>query len=137
MTGVVSRGFLGGIVLALVSLAGRAQDGVPAVVSAADLSKAFATDPTGAKRKYHDKPVRVEGKVVAAGTKDLLTTVVLEGAAKTGGGRHTLECHFDFTAKDEVGRLKAGDRVKVEGHCIAPVNDNPDRLQLITCKLVK
>lgn len=137
MSGTVFRGWAVGFVLVVVGLAAGAQDAAPVVIPAADLSKAFATDPAGAKKKYHDKAVRVDGVVVKAGTADLMTTVVLQGAAKKGGGKHILECQFEFTAKDEVGRLKAGDKVKIDGHCIAPPNDNPDRLQLITCKLVK
>jgi hypothetical protein len=106
-------------------------------IPATDLAKAFAADAKAAKAKYDGKTVQVEGKVIEAGTKDLITSVLLEGAPRKGGGTLRVRCLFPFTEADAVKKLKAGQTVKVEGVRTAPILDTAKELEVATCKFLE
>lgn len=93
----------------------------PAVaVTAAELTKAFATDPTAAAAKYKEKPVVVEGVVAQLehiADKDLKLdsyTVRLEGTGKDGKPARV----EIFNATSDVAGLKKGQTVKLKGKCV-------------------
>jgi hypothetical protein len=110
---------------------------------AEELTKAFAADEKAAKAKYNDKPVLVEGAVLARTEKGAtLVTVTLKGHAKKGGGTYKVECRFAFTEEEEVLKVKPGDKVKIQGESLGGLTGKEggvgnDTVALVMCQFVK
>ena len=81
------------------------------------LTKAFATD-TAAVSKYIDKAILVEGNIAN-----------IEGSHIAMGN---IICNMDSTALPELTRLKAGDKVKVQGR-LTTYNDLMEEILMDQC----
>jgi hypothetical protein len=91
----------------------------PAVkVSAAELTKAFATDEKAAREKYEGKQVAVEGKFVEAKKEPTgAAAVVLEGFDEKAAKPWRVVAAYPADQKERFQGLKKGDTVKIKGEC--------------------
>jgi hypothetical protein len=110
------------------------------VVTAVELTKAFAANEEAARKKYNGKTIVIEGKVLERSGKNVIDNfVILEGHAKKPKGTYRVECGFAFTEEADILKVKPGDMVKIRGESSLGwgTGKYKEMLTLITCKFVK
>lgn len=110
--------FVAAVVPAMLLAAGlgRADDPAPQPIKAADLTKEFAKDEKATKAKYGNKPIVVEGKVVAVEAKpDKAATITLAGHNETDKEPIRVTCYFPEDLAETVKKVEKGATVKVKG----------------------
>jgi hypothetical protein len=84
-------------------------------VSAADLTKAYATDEKAAEEKYKEKVVLVDGVVVEIKKGGFGDTLILEGFDEKSDKPVRVSAGIPAEKKEEFAALKKGDKVKIKG----------------------
>jgi hypothetical protein len=97
-------------------------------VSAADLTKAYATDEKSATDKYNDKMVVVDGTFVEVRKGDIVDTVILEGFDEKSDKPVRVSGGIPADQKQEFAALKKGDKVTIKGEQSGFFPDNAGRI---------
>lgn len=105
----------------------------PAPALTADqLAKEFTADKEATKKKYDDQWLIIEGEMIDTGTSKSGTLML----RMKGTDKMAVECFFPPDFKDDVAKLKAGQKVKVigKGSIFTQADDKPglDQCHLIT-----
>ncbi len=95
------------------------------VISPSDLLQAYEADENAANKKYLDKIIQVEGVVKAYNFVDGGGSLSLE----TGSEMSAIICEFE--SKDNISKIKIGERVKIKGICTGKLMD----IVLVRCSL--
>jgi DNA polymerase III alpha subunit (gram-positive type) len=99
------------------------------------LTKEFAKDE---KAKYADKPIVVEGKVVAVEAKpDKAATITLAGHNETDKEPIRVTCYFPEDLAEKVKKVEKGATVKVKGELGAGSSLLLKTIDLHKCSLVE
>ena len=98
-------------------------------------SREFLADAAAAKQKYMNKFVLITGTVTFAGEEDARLKIKMEGdRADTESDPVSIVCNFVSELKDDVAKVKVGDKVTIRG---LVSGSSESRVNIIICKLAE